>query len=133
MTSQASLTARRSLRATRTLAERETDQVGLTLRLREGLRRRLEQSAAAREVSLNHEVNRRIEESFEHEARVEAVFGSEETYALARAIGSVIEAVASPGEPGAWRRDPVRFDTAVRAVNAVLESCRPSAAMREAK
>lgn len=37
----------------------------LTLRFREGLRKRIEDAASARGVSMNSEINRRLERSFD--------------------------------------------------------------------
>jgi hypothetical protein len=48
-------------------ARKSTDMVHLKLRFREELRRQVEESAKNRELSLNSEVIRRLEESFEND------------------------------------------------------------------
>jgi len=51
------------------MARKTTELVPLMLRLREGLRKQLEKAAKARDVSMNQEINDRLERSFEREKR----------------------------------------------------------------
>lgn len=48
-------------------ARKPSDMVGLKLRFREDLRRQIEKSAKRRNVSLNNEIVRRLEQSFDAE------------------------------------------------------------------
>ena len=48
-------------------ARKPSDMIGLKLRFREELRRQVENSAKLRNVSLNNEIVRRVEESFQKE------------------------------------------------------------------
>lgn len=50
------------------MARKSTDTVQLGLRIREALRRRVEQAAAKRAVSINYEITSRLEQSFDRES-----------------------------------------------------------------
>ena len=52
------------------MARKPSDIVQPNLRIREELRRRLETEAKKRGVSLNAEMNHRLEQSFDYDARV---------------------------------------------------------------
>src|SRR6476646_8053148 len=67
-------------------ARKSTDMVHLKLRFREELRRQVEESAKNRELSLNGEIIRRLEDSFENDNWREE---KERLALLFRAIGVV--------------------------------------------
>jgi hypothetical protein len=70
-----------------------TDQIGLTVRMREELRSKLAQSADRRRVSLNQEVIDRLEATFADEAR----FGGPELLAIANLVTGAFLRGASLG------------------------------------
>jgi hypothetical protein len=75
------------------MARKPTDIVAITLRVREGLRRKLHHQAEKREVSLNNEMVRRLEGSFEHgsiELLFDAFTGSPENSLLLAIIASAL-------------------------------------------
>jgi hypothetical protein len=51
------------------MPRKSTDTVAITLRVRESLRQKLEREATRHRVSLNTEMNMRLEDSFEAQAR----------------------------------------------------------------
>ena len=78
------------------MARKLTDTVKLQVRLSERLRRRLERAAAALECSMNAEIIKRLEQSFEQVdeiEEIEKIFGGADNFErfkmLARAIGLV--------------------------------------------
>ena len=79
------------------MARKLTDTVKLQVRLSERLRRRLERAAAALECSMNAEIIKRLEQSFEQVDKMEEIFGGRDKFALfqmlAGAIG-IVEAKA---------------------------------------
>lgn len=114
----------------------ETVQVGL--RMKEPLRLALEKASRNRGVSMNAEIVARLERSFEHDQRIEDVFGSADLFGLMKAVASVMDFVGrSAGTIGgagygpAWERSygwidhPYAYDQAFRAACRVLEAVRP--------
>jgi hypothetical protein len=73
---------------------KKTDTVQLKLRIREELRRKLEQAAKGRDASLNNEMARRLDDSFESgitERLTELLTGSPATDQLLATIGTALQ------------------------------------------
>lgn len=115
------------------MPKRSTDAYArLSLRIKEPLRARCEESAHRRGVSMNTEIADRLERSFDTDQTIEAVFGSREIFAMMRMMASVLEPVGrSAGtvlqlpEGSHWLEDPFAYDQAVKAMNRVLDVMRP--------
>jgi hypothetical protein len=119
--------------------KKPSETVGLTLRLKESLRGDLERSAQEHGRSLNSEVIRRLERSFELDQRLEDVFGSRELFGMARAVATAMDAtgrqagfIAGMGtERGSmetsrgWIDEPWPYEQAALAAVRVLEALRP--------
>jgi hypothetical protein len=115
----------------------ESDTVQLKVRMKEPLRAALEEAARQRGVSLNSEVVRRLERSFEQEQRLEDVFGGIDVYRLMRVIAAIMDSAGStallykppPGFVDArearWPADPYAYDQALQAGVHALEALRP--------
>ena len=75
-----------------TVARKRTDTVALTLRVREDLRRRLEREAKKRDHSLNTEMVRRLEETFqpERDALVNLIAGNDTNATAMHMIAEVM-------------------------------------------
>ena len=121
-------------------AQSETVQIGL--RVKEPLRARLEEAARARGVSVNAEVVRRVEASFEQDRWIESVFGSEDVFRLMQAVAAAMNRAGGRAAVLAtianlWRRTgqripaatwidfPYAYSQAVQAATRVLEALRP--------
>jgi Arc-like DNA binding domain len=120
---------RRAPRTPRTSAQSEADLVGYSLRMKERLRRQLEQSAAERGTSLNAEICRRLDLSFEQSG----LFGGGAALALARALGAAM-AAAGQAEAEAlgvasWLHHPAAYDRAAAAARVLLGVMRPGSAV----
>lgn len=97
-----------------------------TTRIRPELRSKLENSAQNSGRSLSQEVERRINDSFIQEGRMEDHFGSVDAYWIMRLIALSMQDTRIPFvKDNNWRTDPDLFDAAVRVANNVLESIRP--------
>jgi hypothetical protein len=104
--------------------------VGLKLRMKEPLRAAIERAAKRRGVSMNSEINDRLEEAY---AKVDALGGprlSEIIKAIAQAMrmaGSIAASDATGDDTGKadWLKQPYPFNQAVSAVLAILDAIRP--------
>ena len=74
------------------MARKSSEKVQLKLRMREPVRAAIEKAAKLRGVSMNTEINARLDQSFEHETIVDRVL-SGESGNLARLIITAIQAV----------------------------------------
>ena len=72
------------------MARKLTDTVKLQVRLSERLRRRLERAAAALECSMNAEIIKRLEQSFEQVDKIEEILGGEYNVALFRMLAGAL-------------------------------------------
>jgi len=72
------------------VARKLTDTVKLQVRLSERLRRRLERAAAALECSMNAEIIKRLEQSFEQVDKIEEILGGEYNVALFRMLAGAL-------------------------------------------
>jgi hypothetical protein len=72
------------------VARKLTDTVKLQVRLSERLRRRLERAAAALECSMNAEIIKRLEQSFEQVDKMEEIFGGRDKFALFQMLAGAI-------------------------------------------
>ena len=72
------------------MARKLTDTVKLQVRLSERLRRRLERAAAALECSMNAEIIKRLEQSFEQVDKMEEIFGGRDKFALFQMLAGAI-------------------------------------------
>jgi hypothetical protein len=86
------------------MARKKTEIVAVTLRIREALRRRLETSAERNETSLNNEMTRRLEDSFDEAKNsllLEALLAPGDRLEFLRATVNVLR-VAGPD----WNKPP---------------------------
>lgn len=97
-----------------------SDAVQLSVRAKESLRAALEEAADGNNVSMNAEVVRRLERSFERDREL----GDDRTRPLATMIANVLQLVQQSGAPK-WLEDPQEFDYAIAAVVAAMRSVRP--------
>ena len=72
------------------MARKRTDTIKLQLRLSERLRRRIERAAAALECSMNAEIIKRLEQSFEQVDKIEEILGGEYNVALFRMLAGAL-------------------------------------------
>ena len=72
------------------MARKLTDTVKLQVRLSERLRRRLERAAERNECSMNAEIIKRLERSFEQVDEIEKIFGGEHNVALFRMLAGAL-------------------------------------------
>jgi Arc-like DNA binding domain len=72
------------------VARKLTDTVKLQVRLSERLRRRVERAAAALECSMNAEIIKRLEQSFEQVDKMEEIFGGRDKFALFQMLAGAI-------------------------------------------
>ena len=105
------------------MARKPTETVGLTLRIREELRRKLEREADRREVSLNREITRRLENSFqadEHRKLVTAIVGSPLPPYSAAMMRLVVAVLNVEAIRGFWGRDTEERLSLAEAINKVI-------------
>ena len=86
------------------MARKLTDTVKLQVRLSERLRRRVERAAAALECSMNAEIIKRLEQSFEQVDKIEEIFGGDHNVALFRMLAGALGMVEA--KAGARWTDP---------------------------
>src|SRR5262245_22215123 len=106
----------------------ETDVVNITLRVPESLRQHLEESARARHVSLNTELNDRLEHVRDRQGllmeTMTLAYGTE-LASILMLVGAVM-AVTGQLEAGRdWTAHPGAYGEAEREANRVLEALRP--------
>jgi hypothetical protein len=104
--------------------------VDLKVRVKEPMRAALERSAKSRGISMNAEMGRRLERSFESEA----ARGGPDVDAILDAMGAAMKATGESmaflatgklHKDGRWLSHPFAFDKAARAAAHVLEGFRP--------
>jgi hypothetical protein len=115
------------------MARKPTEIVPTSLRIRESLRRRVEQAAAQRGVSFNYELTSRVQDTFDREAQrtlddIALVFAQLEARALARERlhGDLIPAVAALLAAND-QQDPAAIAAATAEVKSAFELIRTSA------
>jgi len=72
------------------VTRKPTDLVQLKLRFDERLRRRIERAAERNECSMNAEIIKRLEQSFEQVDKIEEIFGGEYNVALFRMLAGAL-------------------------------------------
>jgi hypothetical protein len=72
------------------MARKRTDTIKLQLRLSERLRRRIERAAERDECSMNAEIIKRLEQSFEQVDKIEEILGGEYNVALFRMLAGAL-------------------------------------------
>jgi hypothetical protein len=72
------------------VTRKPTDLVQLKLRFDERLRRRIERAAERNECSMNAEIIKRLEQSFEQVDEIEKIFGGEHNVALFRMLAGAL-------------------------------------------
>ena len=105
---------------------KKTDIVGLKVRLREALRKRIETAAKAHDQSLNSEINDRLEVSFESEAiwfLMEKLLAPGANLILLKQIAQILHFV---GEDWYKRSDRHMVADAISKILAVFIGDRPS-------
>lgn len=106
----------------------KSDYAVISLRIKEPLRAKIERAAKESGSSMNSEITARLEVSFaedEHSDRnMFNAFGGAEEYALFRMAAAAADTVVAR-EGKKWPHDPQVFDSALRAINVVLEAFRP--------
>jgi hypothetical protein len=95
------------------MARKQTDTVALTLRIREDLRRKLERQAEQRDVSLNSEIIRRLESSFQSDRMFEGVLAPDN----AKFVRMIGQAAILAGD---WRGNRMRFEALEEAIVWIL-------------
>jgi hypothetical protein len=113
------------------MARKPSATVDTKIRMKEALRRRLETESRKHAVSLNAEMVRRLERSFEADERIEGAFGDPREYGLALLLSSAVrlageEAMKQSGRPGHWLSDPYGYATAIRAAVRVFYATSPA-------
>lgn len=116
----------------------ETATVQFKLRMREGLRAKLEAAAAEHDMSLSAEAVARIEQSFEVDLlkEIQGLPGGRSTFAMLTIVGRAMHEAGTAArrftsdgsDPAAianWPQNPYAFDQAMRAAIAILEALRP--------
>lgn len=102
----------------------------LKVRLRESLRAKIERAAKSRGVSMNAEMVDRVDESFEKEAEIERLFGSDEVFALMKVVSSAMHLTGRFANTGSgyphWAQNPVAYHEATLAAARVLEALKPT-------
>jgi hypothetical protein len=102
------------------MPRKPTETVQVNLRMKEGLRRRLEREAQKQSVSLNAEMTRRLETSISAEERVADLVGGEKNLQLFRVLGPAIARIeAATGKP--WEDDVATFVRVSRSIVAILQ------------
>lgn len=108
---------------------KKTAKVQVPVRLVEALRAKLAKSAKTRDVSMNAEIVKRLERSFELEER----FGGPNLENLIEAIASMMKGVGrhagfaetAETQGDDWLLRPYPFDQAIKAAVSVMEHFRP--------
>jgi hypothetical protein len=112
----------------------QSEIVQLKLRIKERLREQMELSARERGVSMNSEINYRLENSIEYTRRIEDVFGDSQIFAIVKIIATAMTEIGRSeylhsrrfrDEGVRWLGDPYAYDEAVGAALKVLEALRP--------
>ena len=113
------------------MAQRKrTATVQLKVRMKEPLRGQLEKAAKARGMSLNAEIGKRLERSFETEDR----FGGPRVVDLIETIATVMKTTGEHAgfietrklaNQGEWLFLPWAFDQATKAANAIMKHYKP--------
>jgi|307.fasta_scaffold06583_5 hypothetical protein len=97
------------------MSRKSTDLVAVTLRIREGLRYRLEVAAGENDVSLNAEMERRLQNSFEianTESLIRALVGGEPVAELLGAIAKAFELRRTWKEAQDWPKGKADLEAA---------------------
>jgi Arc-like DNA binding dprotein len=114
--------------------------VQIKIRAKDELRSALQAAADAKGTSLNSEIIDRLERSLENETKVEGIFVSPVTAAVAKMMAAVMhEAGRAAGfaatftieESVDWFRNAFAFDQAAKAANRVIEALRPEGAIKQ--
>ena len=107
---------------------KDSDRVQIGLRLREGLRRKLESQAKDHAISINGEIESRLERSFTDEAaRKEELrheFGGPRNLALAHVIARIARTLEVTPDHW-WSDNPSVFNELRVAVNTLLDELEP--------
>jgi hypothetical protein len=116
----------------------EMESAQLKVRTRAPLRALIETAARERGVTLNEEINDRLQASFDEQRRIDEVFGDEQLFLLAKIVACTVQTVTlgtqrNHDAPLTIFLDTHAFDRAAAAVNGVLKSLRPSAASKGGK
>lgn len=97
-----------------------------TTRIRPDLRERLSSSAEQNGRSLSQEVERRLNDSFRMEDRMEDIFGSTDNFWTMRVVAMALEnSKLMHGSSQNWRQDAQAFDSAMKIITKTLEALRP--------
>jgi hypothetical protein len=106
----------------------------VTIRMRDELKAKVEQSADAHQRSISQEIERHLERSFDQDQRLEDVFGSADLFGLLRVVGAAMDvagksaafmATRSPEASRGWIDHPDAYDQALQAAVDVLQRLRP--------
>ena len=111
-----------------TRRRKKSDYAVISLRIKEPLRAKIELAAKDSGSSMNSEIATRLEHSFaddeHHDKNLFESFGGAEEYSLFRMAAAAADTVVAR-EGKKWPHDPHVFDSALRAINVVLEAFRP--------
>jgi hypothetical protein len=115
----------------------QSDTVQLKIRMKEPLRKKIEDSARVRGLSLSAEMVDRLEISFEYDRRMEDIFGSRQIFDILKIVASVMNEAGSSqrrhhdnaalDDGSTWLSDPDAYGDAFDAAKLVLEALRPNA------
>jgi hypothetical protein len=102
------------------MPRKSTETVQVNLRMKEGLRRRLERKAKRQEVSLNAEMTRRLESDLDAEERVADLVGGEKNLQLFKVIGPAIARIeAETGK--AWEGHIPTWVRVSKSIGAIMQ------------
>ncbi|MGF1628287.1 MAG: hypothetical protein ACFCUT_02350 [Kiloniellaceae bacterium] len=114
---------------------KKSDTIGLQIRMKEGLRRRLADAAADNSVSMNAELVGRLERTFAEPDLIARIHDLQQGSEVMGFLMLVEEAITRAGmvaaaqqgkSPREWLRDPYAFDEAVKAFLYLAERLRPT-------
>ncbi|MDA1101827.1 MAG: hypothetical protein O2967_22950 [Proteobacteria bacterium] len=101
----------------------------VTLRLRDGLKKQLEEQAATMGRSLSEEIEFQLERTFltdkARRDREDRAFGGAHTHALVRLFGDTIKDVET-WTGGTWAEDQYTFDQVRLGINTFMDALRPT-------
>ena len=101
------------------MTRKPTDLVQLKLRFDERLRRRIERAAERNECSMNAEIIKRLEQSFEQVDKIEEIFGGEHNVALFRMIAGALGMVEA--RTGSRWSDPANVRARAEIAHAIAD------------
>jgi hypothetical protein len=102
------------------MPRKPTETVQVNLRMKEGLRRRLEREAKRQEVSLNAEMTRRLESGLDAEERVADLVGGEKNLQLFKVIGPAIARIEAETGKG-WEGHIPTWVRVSRSIGAIMQ------------